>query len=419
MAIYTDVSRVTGLFKEVYGDLLNTVPQFALVYESVDWDEGHRQGQEFVEGVRTRRSGGVTYLPAAAGIQTLRDPIGTKILPARVKGSQIYIRDGIDEETMRSSIGDKQAFKSGTKAVVESLWDSGHHRLEVEELYGQDPEGLAIVESVSGLDLTITEASWAEGIWFGTVDHEINIYSAPLSADLEVATTITAIDPDNRIITVAAATNVTAGDIITFRGQWDHTLGTPAFVSAAGLIRIASNDGELFAIDAADEELWRGNVLSAGSGPLNLGNCLSGASKVFVRGGMGLLRVLVSPFTFTKLTEDEAALRRYVDKGDVRELVTGAEKISFYGLTGKMEIVPHPLLKRSKAIGYMPKLFKREGVTDITFSNPEALSGGRVRERYFIPIAGTNGWELRIWSHQALYTGYPGRTFLIEDIVNS
>lgn len=418
MAIYTDVNRVTGLFKDVYGELLNLIPQFALVYESISWDDGHRQGNAFVEAVRTRRSGGVTYLPAAAGIQTLRDPIGTKILQSRMHGSQIYIRDGIDEETMRSSVGDRQAFKAGTKAVVESLWESGYHRLEVENLYGQDPEGIGIVESVAGNVVTITEASWAEGIWFGCIDHEVNVYSAPLSADLEVATTITAIDPDAREITLAAVTSVSAGDIITFRGQWDHTLGTPAFVSAAGLIRILSNDGELFGIDAADEELWRGNVVSAGSGPLELSHVLEGAAKMFVRGAMGPVRVLVSPFTFAKLTEDEAALRRYVEKGDVSELVTGAQKLSFYAPVGKLEMVPHPLIKRSKAIGYIPKLFKREGVTDITFSNPESLAGGRVRERYFIPIAGTNGWELRIWSHQGLYTGYPGRGFVIEDIVN-
>ena len=51
MAIYTDVSRVSGLFKEVYGELLNTVPQFALVYESVEWDEGHRQGRRITSWI--------------------------------------------------------------------------------------------------------------------------------------------------------------------------------------------------------------------------------------------------------------------------------------------------------------------------------------------------------------------------------
>jgi len=421
-AVYADKNRISGLFKKVYGDLNNLVPSFSILKQVIPFKRSKRHGDAFEEGVRTRHSAGVTYLPSGAGVRTLGDPIATKILMAQVKGSQIYIRDGIDDEAMLSAQTSEQAFESATKVVVDSLWESAHHRLEVEMLWGADIEGLGIVESVSTNDVKITAATWAPGLWIGTEGHEVNVYSAPLSGnDLEVSTTITSIDYSNRILTLAAVTDITAGDIITFKGQYDHANtfgGGTIFISPAGLSKIAQNTGTLFGIAGTESTLWKGNVIDAASGPLTLGLILKGAADAMIKGAMGGMVCYVSPLTFASLTEDEASLRRYVEKGEVRELVTGAEKLSFYAPLGKIAIEAHPMMKQGAACGIAPKFCKRIGVTDVTFVNPEKGADGKVTNYYFIPINNSNGWEIRTYSHQAIYTAYPGRSFWIKNIVN-
>ena len=144
---------------------------------------------------------------------------------------------------------DKGAFEKSTKLLVANMIRSFSRRLEVQLLYGK--RGLGAVSSRSGEVLTITDASWAPGIWSGSETMLVDIYQSDRTTLRAANLEISAVSFDNRTITTttgSAANSVSANDVIFYKGA-----NTNEFSGVDDIIR---NTGTLFNISASSYNLW-------------------------------------------------------------------------------------------------------------------------------------------------------------------
>lgn len=429
---YGTLSQYSGLFKDVFADKLSdVVPSFALLQDDIPFINAKRTGELFSQPILVQRSHGATYLANAAGNTTLNPVLASKTVEAQIKGSQIVMRDAIDYEAAFSSEGDQAAFTPAMKLTVEALWESSHHRVEADLLYGQDSNGLGTVNGAPAANvITIDTAQFAEGLWTGMEGAELEIFASTLTTKRtgvgsdSVGSgfyTITAVDLDNGTITVDDDQNVADNDVIFFRSQRT----TSAFNTMAGLHKWLTNTGTLANVSASTYNLWKPVSLSAGNAAFSFDLVLQGCARVSMRGAMGTMCCYCHPLAWANAMTDLSATVRRNHK-DIKEYVIGAESISFYTGTGHVLIKAHPMVKPGFAYtipvggeGSDNGSYKRIGATDVTFVTQQGRGSKTGGTSYFEKLPNTNAVEVQTYSHQALYTPKPARGFIITSIVNS
>ena len=138
-------------------------------------------------------------------------------------------------------------------------------------------------------------------------------------------------------------------------------------------------------------------------------------SKAVGRGLMEDVCVLMSPFSWTDLNDDLSALRRY-SKDTKAEMTLGTTSISFYGVNGgRLELVPHPMVKAGEAFVLPERRFKRIGSSDTT-SRISGVDGQG--ENFFIELEGSAAVRLRAFWDQAIICSHPARCVKISNITN-
>lgn len=412
-------TTLDGLFKRIYGDKLeNVIPEFTQLQVDIPFKRAKKLGLIFEQPVVIGLEQGVTYAATGSGAFTIRAPAAGRVKNAQVTGSQHVLRAQVDYESLFSGEGTPEAFENTMGVVVRNMLESVRRRLEIDFLYGQDNSGIGVVSSVASLVITITTASWAPGIWAGMENAAIEVFApaSPPTTQRTGVAYITAVDLDARTITVdAVPTSTAANDVIFFRDQRT----TSAWNVMIGLHKILTNTGVLFNIDAALFSLWKGNVQSAGSLDLSFDVFLKGCAKTTAKGASGAMNVYVNPIGWANLMSDQAALRRF-DKADGSTTYEiGAEQIKFHNQTGTLTIKSHPCVKEGFCYAIMPSLFKRVGATDVTFDNSRMEGVAGPANQFFRPLADNAGVEVRCYSHQALFTDAPGKSFAVNNIVNS
>jgi len=430
-AVWSDLA---GNFKDVFASKYSKIlPSFAILQEDLPYKTAAKTGEQYSQAVLTRRSHGFTYLAPQAGLVTLNSIIPTKMVEAKLQGSQIIGRDGIEYESAFASVGGKQAFKPGMKLVVESLWESHRHRLEADVLYGQTNLGVVSGAPAANV-ITLTTASWAPGLWVGMEGAELEIFSADGTtqrAGIGAASqyTIVSVDLDARTITVDDDQNVADTDVIQFRGAFTESGGGGSYSNMAGVIKWLTNTGTIANISASTYNTWKANSVSAGSGPFSFDLVLQGTAKASVKGQMGRMKAYCHPQAFANAISDlSAAVRR--PSNEVKKYELGAEAITFHTGSGTVEIVAHPMMKE----GLCPVLsmasgeddndkqggaFFRLGAQDMTFVAPYVAGPAPLDDTgFFWQIPDTNGLEIRTYSHQAVFSPKPGRSFIVTGIVN-
>lgn len=406
------VSKLDGLFKEVYGDdIPNLVPGDLHVQKKVPFVKKDKQeGKSYNQPVRLTDSHGVTYATADSGAFTLADANALTLKNASVNGAQLVIREQMSYDIAYRSAQSKAAFQQGAGYVMEGMQQSFRKRLELELLYGQDE--LGTIASVSTNDLTIDTAEWAPGIWAGAEGAQVEIFDAA-GTTLRGSTTISSVDLDNRVVTVASAPGgTTSTDRIFFIEQHDTTGSN----QMAGIHKILTNSGSLFGISAATYSLWAGTQYAAGSAALTQNKLGKALAQAVSRGLSGKVELLVNPSTWQDLMDDQAALRRYTEKeskGKGSVFMNGAEELIFHHLNGVVAIHSHNMVKEGYAYGLRDGDWLRPGSADFSVRMPG------IEEKLFHQLASSAGVEVRGYSSQAIFCECPAKSFVITGIVNS
>ena len=123
--------------------------------------------------------------------------------------------------------------------------------------------------------------------------------------------------------------------------------------------------------------------------------------------------VLVNTKSWNDLLVDLAGKRRYDSSYSEATLKQGSREIEFYGQNGVIKIIPSTFVKEGFAYAMCEKELVRVGSTDITF-DPPGYEG-----EFFKLLENANGYEMRCYSDQALFTARPSCITQLRYIKNN
>ncbi len=367
---------------------------------------------------------GVTYLAAGAGVTTLNDAIAAQLKEASVDANQIIIRGQMDYEAAAKATTSKDSFKSATELLVMNLQETGSQRLEIAMLYGQSPTGLGTADSsvnASSTTTTVTmlAAGWAPGIWSGKENALVNFYKVSddslISSGDNAIFSVTTIDYVNKkIVFTGTSTGISALDTALAAGDCYIHWKNAKSAEMAGIDKIVTNSGSLFGISAATYSLWSGSSYSFGSAAATTAKLLNMAGLAVSKGGLlGEANIYLSPKTFMNVSGTMTDLRR--QNGGQKETtgIAGFETITLMGPNGKLNLVPHPMIKEGECFLIPVKQMRRIGTQEFSYMTP-----GRSSE-LFLHIQDKNAYELRLYSAQAIVCLKPAQTVKGTGIVNT
>lgn len=415
MAQYVDVSTLNGLFKESYASKIkDLVPEGVKLYNMVDFNGAEKQPGNFYHApVSLSLEHGFSYGGDTGAVFTLAASIASAMEDAQVRGCEMVLRSAISVGAAARSVSTKNSFEQATKRLVQVMLKSMHIRLEAQLFYGQS--GIGKVESVTGTVIKICDAEWAAGIWSGAKNMLINIRSQ--AGTNRGNATVTNVDLGLKTITLdIVPAGVTgdpdpedaAADVIWYAGAYQKEF--------AGLHKIITNTGTIFNIDASQHDLFKGNVIPAGTDATTGAVFISfdlieaAVTRAMEKGLMEEdVTALVNPKHWDKLLSDLNAKRMYDSSYSDKELKEGTNKISFYGQNGKIDIVSSLFVKEGIAFVLPPKELERIGSTEVTFQMPGVEEG-----RFFRLLENENGYELRLYTDQALFCPVVGQLSMIK-----
>lgn len=406
------VSTLNGLFKVVYADkLLDLVPDYAVLQKRIAFSSSDKEtGNYYAQPVVLSQEAGFSYGGDSGASTAYNDAVNGVMKEAQVKGSELVLRSQLHITALsRASKAGPKAFKKASAWKVEDMNNSMRKRVEIAMLYGQ--VGVATVSSLSSQVITITEASWAGGIWAGAENHFIDVFTASFAADRQLGLKISAVDSDARTLTIAGGyttTGIASTDVIAFKGAVTSG-GTPAFSEMAGLQKIITNSTTLFNIDASTYSLWKGTTVSS-TGQLTFAKIQNAVSKAVNKGLMEKCIVLCSPKAFASLNSDLAAFRNLDSSYNSSKGSNGSESLVFHGSNGPLEIVSHPMVKDGDAFILPEDALLRIGSQDLTFSVPG------MDEQFFMHVPAKPFVELQCYADQAIFLERPAHAVYMSGI---
>lgn len=434
-----NMQDIIANYKEIYGEFRDLIPSDLKMSNMVKFAAGDKQiGNEYHEPVVLNMEGGVTYMGSSGAIADLNKYVALSVQDAKVKSVEMILRSAISTAAVSRSATDKNSFKRALKLLIGNMQKSMFHRLEVALLYGQDSIGVVETAVISVVDaslinVAISDAEWATGIWAGTNNHKVDFLSATLAAKrtttpAAASLVIFGYDFENKSVVIQArdavgapvsltATTIVATDKIFFQGEVQAG-ATPEHYNMIGLKAIAEKRGVLFSINNSNIPLFQGNIVeptgATAIAPLTLdfATVEKAAAKAAEKGVTSTTATcLVSVNSWNNLLTDQAAKRRYTGS-EVGTLKEGGRELEFLGQTGSIKIVPSTFVKDGYSFVFSEKDLMRIGSSDVTME-PPGFVGEPIR---FLEEA--SGYQARAYSDQCLFTSRPGGITVIRYLKN-
>lgn len=406
-------STLSSNYKQTYGPKLETlVPDGVKLYKDVKLMLGEQtQGGLYNQPLAMALEHGISY-GAGDAIISLNAAVAGKLENATIQGAQMVGRAQFGWTVASRAAKGPNYFVQGTEVVLRSLMLSVKKRAEAEGFYGGD--GLAIVSSVAGNVLSITNASFAAGMWVGMEGAPIDIYTATPSASGTLVTSckVTAVDLDATplpTITVDNAGAAAATNVLFYKG---------AFGTESDGIKtiLGKTSGNQFGIAIASyPDLLKGTQYSVG-GVLSFAKVVKGLAKALPKGGEGSFKIYTHPESWQDLVNEGEAARTFGgDQWKPSGIERGTESIKFFSVAGMVEIVPSTYVKRGDTFALLQDgSWKRIGSTDITMRVP-----GMENDQVFVPIADAGGFETRCYKDFAWFCDRPAASVYYSGIVPS
>jgi len=420
-------ATLPGLFKQVYAkEVKDAIPSFAILQARVPFSKAQLLGDKYHLPVVLADEHGFTYGGNTAANYTLNAGISMQLQDAQIASNELTLQSGISYGAVsRAQNRGEQAVESAVRLLIERMKASAAKRVEIAMLYGASIGGLGLLASHSGSGTTRTytfaTGTFANGIWAGMENAQLDVYSAtgtsPVQQNTNAAVVITAVSVANQTISVSGnSSDLTAIDAVV--GSTVGTSATVYFFGAfgnemTGIDGILGNTGTLFNISASTYNLWQANSYSCSSAQLTMGKVLAGTSVAVGRGLMEETALLLAPSSFANLVSDLSAQRRFDGSYKSKKAANGVETIEFYGQNGLIELIPHAMVKDSDAFELPLDSVKRVGSTDVSFRGE--MVGGEME--YLFQNTSTNGWTARAYTDQSIFIETPAQTVKFTAIV--
>lgn len=406
------VGNLNGFFKELYADKLkDLIPEGLKLINAIGFISKEKQGGNmYHQPVILGMEHGVTFAASDEDAFNLLPAIAGQIKDAQVRGNPMVMRSILGyAAASRAMKGGQQAFMEATKYLVSNMLRSASKKLEIQMLYGQ--VGYATADSAALVGsptlLVIATKDWAPGIWAGAEGMPIDIYAADL-VTLRGSFVVSSVDMDLRTINTTTsmfAAGVVATDVIFHKGANGNEF--------AGIHKILSvTSGVMFNINVSQFNLFKGNVYDV-AGALSFAKITKAASKPVEKGLDSKLTIYVNPRGWSDLLNDQAALRRYDSSYSPIKTESGSKSILFHSQNGDLEIVPSIYIKEGYSYGLALEEWMRVGSSDITFKRPGQ------GEDFFRDLENSAGYEMRLYTDQAVFCMAPGKNILLKGIVNA
>lgn len=411
-----NLSNLDGFYKRIYGDsLTKLIPDNAKILKKIPFERRKKLGDEFHIDVALQNEQGFTYnTDGSAFALNGAIPMATK--PAKVRGTEILLQSRMAYKTASAATSSKEAFAEATSTMFENMMDSGSDRLEISLLYGRSEKGK--INSTTAIDSTncwvnIVPTSWSVGMWSAKTDAKLTLYtSAGALIGSEGGYTIKSVDIVNKRLKVYSATDIAAltGTVFTtnkgliqFYGMSGSTFSS--YNEFLGIDKVITENSDLFGINPSVYPLWKGVEYSA-SGAITIDQVRKSVDPAVAQGLREDVTAYCSPNVFTKLTNDLMANRRF-DSSFGADAKQGFKTIEIFASNGTISVEPHPIVKEGEIFLLNTKNFMRVGSTDFTMETPGM--GGRI----FLQLDGYAGFEVRMYSDQALLCTAPARSIKI------
>ena len=409
MSEVNTLQTLNGLFKEVYADKVqDLIPRSTKLLKAVKFSANKKLGGNYNQPVILGEEQGVTYASANSGAYALEKASAMQMQNAQVTPAQLSLRSNIDiESATRASSSGAAAFQSATGLLVSTMVESMSKRLEISCWYGASATGIGTVASTANANatstvLTFSAGQYAHGVWVGGVNSRLDIYdSNGVQVNTQDALVVVSTDVAAKTVTVSGiAADITAVDaelnvpmVLYYRGAKGQEM--------SGVDRIVTNTGVLHNIDASVYDLWRGNVHNGGAAAIDFGMIIDAVATAVNRGLEDDVTCFLNPTVWTALSVDQAALRQYDSSYKEGTGTMGNRAIQFFSQNGTISIVPSSCVKEGDAFILPTNRWARIGSTEPTFSVP-----GR-GESYFDLLPDANGFELRSYCAQSIFTHKP------------
>ncbi len=409
------VSTMDGLYKQRYADKVqHLVPDHVKLYNDVKFENSKKLGDSYNEPVILSLESGFTYGGEDGDLFDLNDAKEFKMKNAKVKARELVLRSAISIAALNRSQSGEQSIEKAMDLLIGNMLKSIYHRLEVQMFYGQSGIGSVSADIAGGAPseaVSIKVAEWAAGIWNGTTNADVDVFSADLATKRGTYTVEGYSLADKSVTLKKSAGNLGAAeiaedDVIYFKGAAVEG-GSPVKNEFLGVHEISQESTNLFGIANANEPLFQGSIVDVGTDATTNAAVLSqakieeGISKMVEKGLMQEdVTCYINPKQWDDLLAEQDAKRRFDSSYSSAKHESGAREIEFFGQNGTIKIKASTFVKQGYSYIICEKDLKRIGSTEVTFKRPDG-------EEYFKLLEGKHGVEMRCMTDQALFTSRP------------
>ena len=360
----------------------------------------------------------MTRTSGTAGVVTLNNSVASVTKQATVDAAAIILQATISWDLVAKARqpGSAQSFENAMTQVVDNTLLSHRRHQTADLLYGGDDIGI-IKTGVASATQTITSASCAPGIFYGSANMLCDLYDVTLATKRNASPLSIVsynVDPTgaNRTITFNSSVTSTTGDRLVFAG----TVASQAFITPPGLSVVAGQTGgNLFGLSQVSFPVFAGAQYDAGNAALTMQKIDAATILPLIRGFNGRMKLLVHPLTFSNIAMEEVARINLVGSQAKGTAEVGYDTVRFITAAGaNVECQPSPWVK--EGLGFIVPMdgsCKRIGAVDIQLGGPADPAPTWRR------IEGQTGYSLPTYSLQALFTPEPWKLVLIKNITNT
>lgn len=414
MTAVPNTNTTAELTKQRYGENLERLPfELTIGAEAFPFRSADKLGTEFVFPVTLTMEHGRTYNGTAGGKVTLNDAISATIKQAKVPAYEVIMRSQVTYRLMKDAMAaGPPAFEAATRVIIENLQESAEFTREHSLWYGQLGLGLitgAPTNNTTSLDVVIDPAYWSPATWEALEGALVEAWTGTgaTATQHDGDLTISAVDLDNRKITLTATsnlfTNVATGDYLYFKGARTAT-GFNEMIGVAKLMTTTS--GAVHNINPATYSRWKPNLITTMGTP-TFAAYLAGISKLTAR---RIRRTKVSvwfpPKAFEKVASDLMSFRRFDQSYSKSKTEQGTEALGFFGQTGQTDLIPNAIIRDGDSFAATDNNGYRVGSTDLTFDL--GPSGAKTDMWFHLPD--TNVMEVRCLYIQQPFFFRPSHT---------
>ena len=429
----TSNATVLDLFKTVYGNLQELIPEDFPLAKDIPFSQKEKVGEKYVEAVCLTNETGWTLSSSTDAFELNPARAGT-VKQAEVTPYITVLPSIVPWGVMsRSAGGGARAFADATRYVVRNNVKSHGRLQEILRLYARADSLLGYTSyftgtyrnaafttgtgTINGVTFTnginaaskyilFAPGSWASGIWTAQEGCAVNQVDA--NGVILATGSLTSINSEYGYIGVSF-TPVAASTVTSTRICFD---GMQNDQDMYGIQKILSTQsGSLFGINTSSYSLWQGNVINLNNTRLTLAKVQSAIANAVNKGGLESdIVIYCNPRSWATIASTEAGLRIYDESYKPSSAENGFEAIKFHSQNGSVTFKPHRCVKEGDAFGLVLSSWIRSGSAEISFTIPGAPG------ELIFPMPNQAGYCFRTFSDQFVFCHAPAHNLYFQNV---